>query len=458
VAFSLYVFAPGGVRVHTLGDAGTVTLGRSDECDICIDDRSVSRVHAKLHWTSDTREIEDLGGSNGTRIRRSQAASETHQVVEQRIALGTRVALQLDEPILLGSVTVVLRLAESQPVAPNAGPTSAPAEAAGDVVAISPQTIATFDLAKRVARGHLNVIVTGETGVGKEILALYLHQHSTRSAHAFVEVNCASIAESLAESELFGHSKGAFTGAVSAKEGFFEAAHNGTLFLDEVGELSAAIQAKLLRVLESGKVTRVGSAQATPVNVRVVAATHRDLQADIASGRFRQDLFFRLNGMTVQVPPLRGRALDIPELAARFASRTAKLMGLPPPRFSEAALAKLASYRYPGNIRELRNIVDRACALAYTGPIDVEHIVFDDPTWQQAQASSVLPQAVLPPAVSEEGADLRGDMAAEEKRRILSALESCGGNQTKAADKLGMPRRTLVARLSEYGLTKPRSK
>jgi two-component system, NtrC family, response regulator AtoC len=425
-------------------------------------------MHAKLHWTEERRELEDLGGTNGTKIRRSQSATETHEVVEQCVAPGTRALLQLDEPILLGSIAVLFRLSDGEQVAratnqgrfaSDAAIATANAALTEDFVSIAPLTVAAFELVKRVARGPLNVIVTGETGVGKEIFARYLHQHSMRAGQPCVEVNCASIAESLAESELFGHVKGAFTGAVMAKEGFFEAANNGTLFLDEVGDLSLAIQAKLLRVLEVGKVTRVGSAQATAINVRVIAATHRDLQADIASGRFRQDLYFRLNGITVHVPPLRERILDIPALANRFALRTGALMGIPKPRFSDDALAMLSRYPYPGNIRELRNVVDRACALANSGEIDAGCIVFDDPSWSKVQTSEPgALQTPSPEAPSDQLPGLRGDMAVEEKRRILSALEACGGNQTKAAEKLGLPRRTLVARLSEYGLTKPRNK
>ncbi len=446
----LYVFAPGGVRTLPLPRVGVVTLGRADDNDVPIEDRSVSRYHAKIH-VSDGLTIEDLGSANGTRLRRSQAALETHEVIETRLEQGTPVAFQLNEPVSLGSVTVIVRVAEDAKVAPRDVRRS-PAESEGkDVVAIAPETVKLFELATRIAAGPLNVLVTGETGSGKEVVAVHIHRASPRKGGPFVEVNGATLTENLAESELFGHEKGAFTGAVGAKKGFFEAAHGGTLFLDEVGELPPAIQAKLLRVLEVKKVVRVGATQPIPVDVRVIAATHRDLTADVRSGRFRQDLYFRLNGMTLSVPPLRDRSEDIPELARRFAARTAELMGFAAPGFSPAALAKLRAHSFPGNVRELRNVVDRACALAGDTTIDASHVIFDDAGAFAASAGTTGEVALL-------DGGLKDTLAAEEKRRILEALESCAGNQTKAAEKLGMPRRTLVARLSEYGLTKPRKK
>lgn len=434
----LFVFAPGGLRKVPLPATGSVVLGRAEDADVPLDDRSVSRQHARIHL--EPLAIEDLGSANGTRVRRSQAAAETHEVVEEKLRAGEKVAFRLDEPLTLGNVTVLVRLRD------DAAPSRREPLSDDAFVALAPETKKAFDLASRVAAGPLSVLVTGETGVGKEVLALHVHRSSPRKDGPFVEVNAATLTESLAESELFGHERGAFTGAAGQKKGYFEAASGGTLFLDEVGELSSAIQAKLLRVLETKKVTRVGGTQPIAVDVRVVAATHRDLAADVRAGAFRQDLYFRLNGITVTVPPLRERRADVPELARRFAARTAEAMGLArTPSFTEAALSKLSRHAFPGNVRELRNVVDRACALASGPVLDVEHVVFDDhgPTTSEAPSAD---------------GNLKDRLAAEEKRRILEALDACGGNQTKAAETLGMPRRTLVARLSEYGLTKPRKK
>ncbi len=453
----LYVFAPGGLRSFTLPSEGSVTIGRAEEADVTVDDRSVSRLHARLHLGA-SLSLEDLGSANGTRLRRPRAAAETHELVESKLPAMIRVALALDEPVSLGQVTIVVRSHGSESAAPEHATQVKREARSGDVVALAPATVHVFELATRIAQGPLNVLVTGETGVGKEVVALHVHRSSKRKDGPFVDVNGASLSENLAESELFGHEKGAFTGASAAKKGFFEAAHGGTLFLDEVGEMPLSLQAKLLRVLESRKVTPVGSTRAVEVDVRVVAATHRDLPADVRAGRFRQDLYFRLNGMTLNVPPLRERREDVPELARRFAKRVADVMGIGVPTFSREAEVALIAHGYPGNVRELRNVVERACALA-TGPVvEREHLVFDESTSPGSDPPPGGSRSTwAPPAPSVDGG-LKETLAAEEKRRILEALEASAGNQTKAADKLGMPRRTLVARLSEYGLTKPRKK
>jgi two-component system response regulator AtoC len=437
VALVLLVFAPGGVRQHTLPPRGSVVVGRNEACDIAIDDASVSRRHARITTGGTTIEVEDLGGSNGTRIRRSTTAAETAEVTDVRLAPGENTPLALDEPMMLGSVTVLVREEAADPH------DAAIQELPDDIVCVSAATRRTFDIADRLARGPLNVLVTGETGAGKEVVAAYIHRRSTRAEGPFVEVNCAALSESLAESELFGHQKGAFTGALSAKAGYFEAASGGTLFLDEIGELPLALQAKLLRVLETQRVVRVGSTAPIAIDVRIVAATHRHLPTEVERGSFRQDLYFRLNGMTLAVPPLRERLEDIPVLASRFAARAAAKMGIPSPTLDPPAQARLTTHHWPGNVRELRNVVERAVTLAATETIGASDIVLDDPTSESS------------PPFARDGA-LRDDLAAEEKRRILEALERAEGNQTRAAESIGMPRRTFVARLKEYGLTKPR--
>jgi len=450
------VFAPGGVRVHTLPEEGAVVLGRSDDCDVTIDDASMSRRHARIDVKGDLLTIEDLGSANGTRIRRSKSADATAEVTELRVDQGTPMPLALDEPVVLGSVTMLVRTeAAAVSVRGRASRVALP----DGIVSEAAETKRVFELAERLAKGPLNVLLTGETGVGKEVLAAFIHRRSPRAAGPLVEVNCAAFTESLAESELFGHQKGAFTGAIGNKEGFFEAADGGTLFLDEVGELTASIQAKLLRVLETKKVVRVGATVPIPIDVRVVAATHRDLPMDVKRGTFRQDLYFRLNGMTITVPPLRERRADLPELVRHFAARTAKLMGVDEPVFSAEAMERIASHGWPGNVRELRNVVDRAVALAGGSPIGTEHLVFDvAPLSVRGPSGASSPSSPAASGGRAPDGALRDELAAEEKRRILAALESCDGNQTRAAELLSMPRRTLVARLQEYGLTKPRRK
>ena len=295
-----------------------------------------------------------------------------------------------------------------------------------------------FDLLGRAAVSSLPVLVTGETGTGKELVARALHDQSGRDA--FVAINCAALPEHLLESELFGHEKGAFTGADRDKTGLFQAAHRGTLFLDEVGELPQALQPKLLRVLESGEVRRVGSTRAQTVDVRVVAATHRDLEALVGEGRFREDLFWRLNVLQLHVPPLRERPADIPLLAEHFLARG---RGAPEPlrpaRVAPEAMAMLVSYGWPGNVRELRNTIERAAVMA-RGP----EIRADD----------------LPPRVRERaGAAALVTAAAErslpldevERAYILEILRRSGGRRAAAAEILGMDRKTLYRRLREYG-------
>ncbi|MBX3216019.1 MAG: sigma 54-interacting transcriptional regulator [Labilithrix sp.] len=434
------VLAPGGVQQRTLPDRGSLVVGRSDECDVTVDDASVSRRHARIDIIGERITVEDLGSANGTRLRQRKSAVETAEVTEVRLERGVATELALDEPLVLGSVTVLVRAEAAEPA-----PTSPHADG---VVVAAPETKRVFDLAERIAKGPLNVLLTGETGVGKEVVAAFIHRRSPRAGGPLVEVNCAALTESLAESELFGHVKGAFTGAATTREGFFEAADGGTLFLDEIGELAPPLQAKLLRVIETKKVLRVGATSPIEVDVRVIAATHRDLVSEVKRGAFRQDLYFRLNGMTVVVPPLRERKGDVRELARLFAARTARLMGLDAPALDPAALARLESHGWPGNVRELRNVIDRAVTLAGGDAIGEDHLFFDD---------GALGPSATAPSVAEGGA-LRTDLAAEEKRRILAALASCDNNQTRAAELLAMPRRTLVARLQEYGLTKPRRK
>lgn len=295
-----------------------------------------------------------------------------------------------------------------------------------------------FDLLGRAAASPLPVLVTGETGTGKELVATAIHDASGRSA--FVAINCAALPEHLLESELFGHEKGAFTGADREKIGLFQAAHGGTLFLDEVGELPQALQPKLLRVLESGEIRRVGSTRAQTVDVRVVAATHRDLEASVAEGRFREDLFWRLNVLQLHVPSLRERPADIPLLAEHFlAHGRGAPETLRPTRISPEAMAALVCYTWPGNVRELRNAVERAAVLA-RGP----EIRPDD----------------LPPRVRERGGATalvtasaeRGIPLAEvERAYILEVVRRSGGKKGMAAEILGMDRKTLYRRLQEYG-------
>ncbi|HKP59482.1 MAG TPA: sigma-54 dependent transcriptional regulator [Polyangiales bacterium] len=349
---------------------------------------------------------------------------------------------------LLDSIQTRLRRRRSSLPADGAPPTAAnvaPPRTDGLVMADSRMLALDADLT-RAARGSISVLILGETGVGKEVVAEQLHLRSGRVGR-FVPINCAALSENLLESELFGYEKGAFTGADKTREGLFEAANGGTLFLDEVGELPLATQVKLLRVLEERKVLRVGGRSARAVDVRFVAATHRDIEQAAEQGAFRQDLYYRLNGITLEVPPLRERPADIAPLAAMFLAKSTQLLGRDrPPQLSEAALQALLDYAWPGNIRELRNVVERALLLCDSPSVLPEHLPAKLLREPQAQAS----------VAQDPRAELMRQMELVERQRIIDALSKCAGNQTLAAQSLGISRRTLVTRLAQFELPRPR--
>jgi two-component system response regulator HydG len=317
------------------------------------------------------------------------------------------------------------------------------------VIVVDPKMRELYLQVGRAAGANINVLILGENGVGKEILARAVHNLSQRKAGPFVAFNCAALAESLVETELFGHEKGAFTGALQARAGLLEAASGGTVFLDEVGELPPAIQTKLLRVLEQRQVLRVGARSAQEVDVRFVAATNRDLEHESEQGTFRADLFYRLNGISFTVPPLRDRPREIEPLARMFLARA----GAENHRKNSLELAPetielLVAYSWPGNVRELRNVIERGDVLADGNKLLPEHL---PPKLQRASQP--------PPSGADDPRDapLR-ELAEIERRRIQSALDQCGGNQTRAAELLGISRRTLVYRLTDLGMPRPRKR
>ena len=281
------------------------------------------------------------------------------------------------------------------------------------------------------------VLVTGETGTGKELVARAIHRHGSRASRAFVPVNCGALPEGLLESELFGHVRGAFTGAVADKKGLFEEARGGTIFLDEIGEMSPALQVRLLRALELGEVRPVGASRATSVDVRVIAATHRDLERAVQEGHFRQDLFYRLHVFAVHVPPLRERRADVPLLATHFlAAFRAKGRGAA--SLSAGALEALAGHDWPGNVRELENTLERLVAEARGGTIDVADL---PPVFKERPASLEEPLFTGLPSLEE-----------MEKRYLRHVLAEVKGNRSRAAEVLGIDRRTLYRMAERFGL------
>ncbi|HEX2778973.1 MAG TPA: sigma-54 dependent transcriptional regulator [Gemmatimonadaceae bacterium] len=303
--------------------------------------------------------------------------------------------------------------------------------------------------ARKVAKHPSTVLVTGESGTGKELMARLVHAASPRANAPFVAVNSAAIPEALLESELFGHVRGAFTGAAQERVGLFEEANGGTLFLDEIGELPLGLQVKLLRVLQEGEIRRVGDNASRKVDVRLVAATSRDLEAEVAAGRFRADLYYRVNVVRLHLPPLRERRDDIAELARHFAVRHAQRLKIPVPKLSAAALRALADYPWPGNVRELENAVERAMVIADNGTIDVAHF----PAAVRGEPGAVAPPA---PRGADDAADadlsVKRRTEALERRLIAQALQRTGGNRTRAAQLLELSHRALLYKIREYGL------
>ena len=326
-------------------------------------------------------------------------------------------------------------------------------EGSTEIFGSSPAIRAVRDTIARVAPTRATVLILGETGTGKELVARAIHNHSPQASKPFVPVNCAAFSESLLESELFGHEKGAFTGADRSHPGLFEAAHEGTLFLDEVGEMAPAAQAKLLRVLTDGQIMRVGSTQLRKVSVRVLVATHRDLAAMVAEGRFRQDLYYRLAVVPIAIPPLRKRVEDIPMLCETLSQQVARDLKVAQRPISSDALALLKSYDFPGNVRELRNLIERAYILSGAGSLGPESFAIPRTLAPAGGAEAGAAQCTTCPALQElpEDFDLPEFLELLERTLIDNVLAGAGGAQAEAARRLGLSRSVLSYKLTKYG-------
>ena len=368
-----------------------------------IDDDSLSRVHGRLECGATLR-YSDLGSSNGS------------WVGGRRVDPNEEVEVRDGDLIEMGNAVVIVQRPGATPEARSEGAMEA-----------------LRSRAKKAAKHRLNVLVLGETGVGKGVLAREIHAESPRHAGPFVVVDCASLATDVIESELFGHEQGAFTGATQAKPGLLESADGGTVFLDEIGELPLPVQAKLLRVIEERTVRRVGGVSDRTIDVRFVAATHRDLEQEASEGRFRTDLLYRLNAVTLRIPPLRERRNEIDTLARGFLDELGGSALVD--TLAADAVRWLEAQPWPGNIRELRNAVEGAVAT-------MDGDVLDAATFEQGAPTRRAPTS--------------GEQ--DERSRIMEALERCAGNQTKAAELLGISRRTLIHRLDLYGLPRPRKR
>jgi DNA-binding NtrC family response regulator len=323
------------------------------------------------------------------------------------------------------------------------------------VIVADPAVARLYALIERLAPVGLPVLVTGETGCGKELVATAIHARSPRAGRPLISLNCAALHEALVESELFGHERGAFSGAIATRAGLIEAASGSTLFLDEIGELAPGIQAKLLRVLESHRVTRVGDVREREVDVRVVAATNRDLEADVAAGRFRRDLFFRLSAATLHLPPLRQRPRELPLLATAFLDDACRRGDRSPMRISDEAMTVLLAHSWPGNVRELKNLMQYVAAAFAVDVLRVDHL---GERLGRLQAEPAPSTVVTAPGVPPRFRPLAEELRELEIMRIRQAIEATGGNQTRAAGLLAMPVRTFFEKAKQYGLTPKRKR
>jgi len=466
---------------HPLPTGGIVTLGRDPKNDIRVDDHSVSRQHLALHLGF-VVEVEDLGSANGTllfRVDQDDAADAPtrRNIGEARLASGQRRVLEPGDFVRAGAVLIIVQPRRPTSTRSVARPSILPASD-GPSILLDPQMKRAYEIALRAAQSGISVLITGETGSGKEVFAETIHQRSNRRGRAFLRLNCAALTESLLESELFGHERGAFTGANQAKAGLLESTDQGTVFLDEIGEMPLSTQAKLLRVLEERSILRVGSTKPRAIDVRFIWATNRDLRAEASAGRFRKDLYYRIAGVEFAIPPLRRRQVEIEPFARLFLRRFCERSRLPEPELTEGALAAMQRYSWPGNVRELKNVMERAPFVCEGGPITEEHIpsntlAHDNGLFpaEDAEPTQVFtpsrplaplslghaPRAVEPDLVDDELAVVLPAIDSDAERlRVLHALEQCAGNQTRAAKLLGVSRRTLINRLERLNLPRPK--
>ena len=496
----LIVFVGGQVASHPLPRKGEVVIGRGEDAGIRIDHATVSRRHATLLLGDEVR-IVDHGSFNGTNMGGKKVPPNTPAPV------GLSTIVELGETMMVVQVEGAAPVTASRSLAQSQGLLPPMPGASSGMQHL-------YRLVDNVAQSNITVIVRGETGAGKEIVSEQIHKRSARANGPLVKLNCAALPEHLLEGELFGYERGAFTGATQAKAGLIESADGGTLFLDEIGEMPLPTQAKLLRVVESREVMRLGSLRPKTVDVRFVAATHRDLEEMVTRGLLRQDLYYRLAGVTLVVPPLRERVEEIPKLANDFVTRFCAEARRPPIPISGQAMAVLKSHAWPGNVRELRNVMERAVVFCKGTAVAPEHLGLPvdrlsrppgrlsgavpgsspppplPPTYPSHQAPqsghppSGHPPSGRPPPLAYGGAtafeatgldhgaaapppphggtmafgsgSLPHEMEALERQRILDALAKCGGNQTQAAELLGISRRTLLRRLDEYAVPRPR--
>lgn len=503
----LIVFGPGGTDRIVLEPGADLTIGRGERAEILIDHPTISREHALLINRGPAPKLRDLGSRNGTRVNGRQLESGEEVLLDDgsRVEIGPATIVAHHERTSRGRFTVDVR---RDPVGNTVRPPNVttrgvtkPGLGAGQMLIGDEAMREVVQRAELAAATPLPVLILGETGVGKEHIADVVHSHSSRKHCQLVRINCAALTPTLIEAELFGHERGAFTGADQAKPGLVEMADKGSLFLDEIGDLPLSAQAKLLRLLEVGEYMRVGSSKVRTADVRFISATHRNLHDLVARGEFRADVYHRINGVTLRIPALRERPKDIPVLVRHFAKHASKGGGVEP-RFEPAAIERLASLPWPGNVRQLRRFIERWTLMSKIEVVQLTDVLdwiaqdnmgalgFDEglhtmPSldWNVETTTSVdahtldrafaadtqryVPASPAPISASSSAsmddpvtleAKLRELRAQKERERILNALASTGGNQVEAARLLGVSRRTLINRLNEFNIPRPRKK
>jgi DNA-binding NtrC family response regulator len=433
---------PGPERVYVLEK--DAAIGRDRGCEVVLGAEGISRKHCLLERTRDGGLfLRDLGSRNGTFVN-------GERIEKARLKEGDKVGIG-EAQLRIESLQVTEPRAKDATTRDLERPRERAPEGAVTFIAESPEAKQVLRLVEKAAPTDSTVLVTGESGTGKEVVARLLHARSGRRTGPFVDVNCGALAPTLVDAELFGHEKGAFTGADKRREGKLELAKGGTLLLDEVGELALDAQVKLLRVLEERKLVRVGGKDEVAVDARLVTATHRDLEQLVKEGKFRQDLFYRLEVIRIHVPPLRERKADILPLARLFLGRFRQRTGRAVEGFSPDAERRLLEHAWPGNARELRNVVERAVVLGEGTTVGA-----DDVYIPHAADSADAPPA---PAVSSDSAPLGPppSLAEVEKKAVERALRYVSWNKTKAAEILGIRRPTIYEKIKLYDLKPPES-
>jgi two-component system, NtrC family, response regulator AtoC len=458
--WELVVVDQGAQRSFTLTGEAPALIGRTPDCAVRLDDPSVSRRHARLDLAQ--LQLEDLESRNGTWLLSAAVSGELDLQTShseppgQRLRPGTPAAFAARQLFRFGKVLGFVRAQSVPPI--QTIPAPAMDDSTDQAVVVDPEMQRAYHVAERAAQSTLPVLIMGETGVGKDVLAAHIHAASPRRAEPFIRVNCGALSTSLLESELFGHQRGAFTGAAEAKAGLLELGHRGTLFLDEIGELPLATQVKLLHVLETGEVTRLGETRARRIDVRFIAATNRNLSQDVKTGAFRKDLYFRVNAFAIVLAPLRHRTQDIEPLTRHFLRRFCERNLLSTPEVALETLEQLVSHPWPGNVRELKNAIERAVVLCGNGPLLPRHLPDNADPDADSQPLHAFREAEMPTLVSHSSrtGGAIDQMAANGYAQIQHALAACGGNQTRAAELLNVSRRTLISRLERYQLPRPR--